>query len=71
VMNKQNDILLSDIKRQLSRVKTEVTPLHGFELCKEVQSHLNRVMADVAESARPREDVDYWAGTVYGKHSSN
>lgn len=67
------DALLADIKRQLTRIKTELSPTQALEMGNEVQRHLNRVMADVQEQANATYDYDeMWAGSVYsqqGDHS--
>jgi hypothetical protein len=69
---RQYDALLADIKRQISRIKIEISPWEAMEIGNEIQSHLNRVMADVAESANNSDDYEeVWAGTVYAKHGNS
>jgi len=43
---RQYQNLLDDIERQLNRIKTEIAPEMGAE----IQRHLNRILADVADT---------------------
>lgn len=69
---RQYDALLADIKRKISRIKSELPPNEALEMGNEVQRHLNRVMADVTELVNNSHDYeDIWAGTIYAKQHSN
>lgn len=58
---RQYQVLLDDIKHQLNRIKTDKAPEMAPEIGAEIQRHLNRVLADVAESARiPEDDKEWW-----------
>jgi hypothetical protein len=58
---KHYDQVLADIKGQISRIKTEITPIAALEMGNEIQRHLNSVLADIAESMYiPEENRDWW-----------
>lgn len=60
---REYDVLLADIKRQLSRIKTDLSPTQALEMVNEVQCQLNRVLADAAESAHLMQTWEYNSGS--------